>query len=445
MNAALLVIADDEPARRAVLCAALAPSMTVRDGCVNELLEVCHSSRPAAVIVGADAASASRAFAAIAAALRFDASVPVVLLMAGGSELLAASAFRIGVKDYLPFPADTDQILASLARCVVQPPAPVRPAPAHSPLVGSSPQMTGVLDYLTYVAAGDSNVLITGETGTGKELAAAFVHQHSARRLRPFVPVVCAAIPDALFESELFGYEKGAFTGATTARAGLLQSAHGGTVFLDEVGDVGPAAQAKMLRAIESREVYRLGGRGPVALDVRLVAATNRDLERAVDEGTFRKDLYFRLNVARVHLPPLRERRSDIGQILDHCLRDFNARVRRDVEVSSEVRQALEAYDWPGNVRELKNLVETLFVGPRRGPVRLGDLPDQFRSRLQGYCGLGDTERRALLDALFASRWNKSRAAEILHCSRMTLYRRMAKYSVTASTPPPAKRTASKG
>ena len=445
MNPAIIVIADDESARRAVLCAALARSRNVRDVRVGELLEVCHSSRPAAVVVGTDAAGASCAFAAIEAALRVDASLPVILLMQGGSEMLAASAFRIGVKDYLPFPVDTDHILGSLARCVVQPQPRVGRSPGRSPLIGSSPQMTSVLDYLTHVAAGDSNVLITGETGTGKELAAAFVHQHSARRLRPFVPVVCAAIPDALFESELFGYEKGAFTGATAARAGLLQSAHGGTVFLDEVGDVGPAAQAKMLRAIESREVYRLGGRGPVALDVRLVAATNRDLERAVDEGTFRKDLYFRLNVARVHLPPLRERRSDIGQILDHCLREFNARMQRDVEVSSEVRQALDAYDWPGNVRELKNLVETLFVGPRRGPVRLADLPDQFRNRLQGYCRLGDTERRALLDALFASRWNKSRAAQILHCSRMTLYRRMAKYSVIASTPPKTKHTASKG
>jgi DNA-binding NtrC family response regulator len=439
----MIVVADDDSPRRSVLRLALTRSLRVCDVRLADLLDACRTSSPDAIVVVADSVGARAVFETVEAVHQRDSQLPVILLMQGGSERIAAAAIRLGIKDYIPFPIEVEQVLASLARCVTKAPAADRPRAGRPPLIGSSDRMNGIRYYLTQIAAGDSNVLITGETGTGKELAAAFVHQNSARRLRPFVPVVCAAIPEPLFESELFGHEKGAFTGATTARAGLLQAAHGGTVFLDEVGDVGPAAQAKMLRAIESREVYRIGGRGPIALDLRIVAATNRDLERAVYDGSFRKDLYFRLNVARIHLPPLRERRSDIGEILDHFCQAFNARLHGDLELSSEVRSALEAYDWPGNVRELKNLVETLFVCPRRRLVRIDDLPDLFRQKLQGLCGLDDQARRTMLDALFAARWNKSRAAEILQCSRMTLYRRMAKYSVTASRSARTKRTAS--
>ena len=448
-----ILFADDDGHRRSSVLTLLAPSVNPR---LVERLEdlpgACRSGAADLVLLGADASSAARAIAIVEELRRLPAPVPILLVVQGGSERVAVAALRAGVTDYLPYPATREQLHHAIGRCVpatpglLREPRPAdqepRPAGAQPTLVGSGDAMSGVREYLSQVASAESNVLITGETGTGKELAAAFVHEQSARRLRPFVPVVCAAIPETLLESELFGHEKGAFTGAAAARPGLLQAAHGGTVFLDEVGDIGLPAQAKILRALESRQVYRLGGRAPVALDVRVVAATNRDLEGSVEEGTFRKDLYYRLNVARVHLPPLRERRSDIGQILDYYLGEFNARRRRDVELSRDARQALEAYDWPGNVRELKNVVESLFLAPRNGSVGIGDLPLVMRRRLERFSALGDEERRALLDALFTARWNKSRAAEILHCSRMTLYRRMAKYSVLASERPASSRKA---
>jgi transcriptional regulator with PAS, ATPase and Fis domain len=262
----------------------------------------------------------------------------------------------------------------------------------------------------------------------------------SPRRKAPFVPVNCAAIPDGLLESELFGYESGAFTGAAVGRQGLLQLADRGTVFLDEVGDLGLHGQAKLLRAIETREVYRLGGKKPVALDVRVVAATNQDLEAAVDNGQFRKDLYFRLNVVRVHLPPLRERRSDIGALLDHYLLTLNRERGAAVDgFADETRDALEAYDWPGNVRELKNLVEAILVAPASREVRLADLPAEFREKLR-LTNRRASERRQLLDALLAANWNKSRAATMLHWSRMTVYRKMAKHAIIRSTDPRRRR-----
>jgi DNA-binding NtrC family response regulator len=246
--------------------------------------------------------------------------------------------------------------------------------------------------------------------------------------------VNCAAIPDGLLESELFGHESGAFTGAVGRRDGLMQAADSGTMFLDEIADMGVQGQAKILRALETREVYRLGGKRPERLDVRFVAATNQDLERAVEEGRFRKDLYYRLAVVRVHLPALRERRSDIGLLLDHYLEQLNPEPTSAATLAEDTRQMLQAYDWPGNVRELKNLVEALFVAAPTHPIALDDLPDAFRASLRRMAAAGGAERRRLMDALLAANWNKSRAAKMLHWSRMTVYRKMAKYSVILST-----------
>ena len=226
----------------------------------------------------------------------------------------------------------------------------------------------------------DSNVLITGETGTGKELVAELIQQSRSRRPQPFVCINCAAIPDTLLESELFGYEKGAFTGANTASEGKLKLADGGAIFFDEIGDMSPYAQAKILRAIESREVYRLGGKRRIPLNVRVLAATNHDLEQSVARGQFRKDLYFRLNVARIHLPPLRERREDIVPLCHYYLRTLNQHFGRQVEgFTDEVLARLIRHDWPGNVRELKNLLEATFVNDPAQRIALVDLPEPFR------------------------------------------------------------------
>ncbi len=415
---------------------------------VQSLAVAVERHRPDLVVVGVTAATSSSTLSVVARLRATDRSLPVIVIARDSSEALAIAALRAGVSDYLRDPFDPAALTDSARRCLERGAAP-RPIPAvppvdrnvawaaHDPLIGSTAAMHAVCDYLDQLAMTDATVLITGETGTGKELAAYRVHERSRRRAARFVPVNCAAIPDGLLESELFGYEAGAFTGATRAREGLLQQADGGTIFLDEVGDLGLAAQAKILRAIETRQVYRLGGRHPGRVDVRIVAATNQDLEHAVEEQRFRKDLYFRLNVARVHLPPLRERRSDIPALIDYYLRTLNG--PRGVSVAAMEPQTLEAlvsYDWPGNVRELKNLIEGLLaIAPSRN-IRVEDLPPLFRARLARFCSLPGAERQRIMDALFAAHWNKSRAAEILHWSRMTLYRKMAKYSVVGSPQP---------
>ncbi len=282
----------------------------------------------------------------------------------------------------------------------------------------------------------DIHVLITGETGTGKELVAEGIHEGSDRRGRPFVRINCAAIPESLVESELFGHERGAFTGAESHRGGLLGDGAGGTVFFDEVGDMSPLAQAKILRVIENKEVRRLGGRGAIPIDIRILAATNQELEQLVSCGAFRADLYYRLNVARIHVPPLRQHKEDIPALADHYIKECNDRFGGTVEgVDDAVLQRWLEYDWPGNVRELRNVVESSFLKARSGRISLSHLSDHFLELLERRRGAVD-ERQQLLDALFRSDWNKTRAAAALRWSRMTLYRRLAKHGL--SGPPPS-------
>jgi DNA-binding NtrC family response regulator len=439
-----LVIDSDDFRRRRLHAAALSLGCEVAElAAFAEAVSVARRLHPALVVVGCNAVDDEGA--AVLAELReLERRLPIIVVVRLGSEASAVAALRAGVKDYFHEPFVDAALADAMRRCLTVAGARASRGtggarPDHPPsqaLIGSSAAMQAVREQLRRVAASDATVLITGETGTGKELAARALHGGSGRPGR-LVPVNCAAIPEGLLESELFGYESGAFTGATRPREGLLQLAHRGTVFLDEIGEMGAVAQAKVLRAIETREVYRLGGKQPVPLDVRIVAATNTDLEEAIEQGRFRRDLYFRLNVARVHLPALRQRRADIPAILDHYLQELNARARRPVVgFAPQTLEALAAYDWPGNVRELKNLVESVFVTPPAQPIALEDLPSIFRDRLARYCTLPDAERTRLMEALLAANWNKSRAAEILQWSRMTLYRKMAKYSVVTSAPP---------
>jgi two-component system response regulator HydG/two-component system response regulator AtoC len=291
--------------------------------------------------------------------------------------------------------------------------------------------MQEVRSYLDRLANSESNVLLTGETGTGKELAAEHIHRNSSRAQKPFVCINCAAIPDTLMESELFGYEKGAFTGASASKMGKLRQANGGTVFLDEIGDMTPYTQAKLLRAIESKEIQPLGGRGSIPLDFRIIAATNHDLEKLAGEGKFRQDLYFRLNVGSLHLPPLRERREDIPALLAYHVAELNRRLDCAVEgFVDEVIDYLLEYEWPGNVRELRNVLEASFLNVRGGRISLMDLPEQFRKRLKRPGCFPQGEREHLLSALLSTDWNKSKAAEKLHWSRMTVYRKLTKYQL---------------
>jgi transcriptional regulator with PAS, ATPase and Fis domain len=298
-------------------------------------------------------------------------------------------------------------------------------------LIGESAPMQEIKAYISKVAATESNILIMGETGTGKELVAELLHKNSPRQHKPLVCINCAAIPDSLVESELFGHERGAFTGAHATQDGLLKQAAGGTVFFDEIGDMSPYAQAKILRAIERKEVQRVGGKHSMAVDIRIIAATNQDLEHLVTEGKFRSDLFFRLNVARIHLPPLRDRKEDIPLLCMHYIQELNRRLGREVEgLSDTAWEALLRYAWPGNVRELKNLLEAVFINLPSRRIAFVDLPEPFRQRVSAVAGLPQDERERLLSALFATNWNKSKAAQQLHWSRMTLYRKMTKYQI---------------
>ena len=378
---------------------------------------------------------------------RKTATVPLIVIPAESSEAVAIAALRAGVTDYLMPPVLFEELLASVHHCLERGGASggqsceTRSALPDPPrMIGEGRGIRTVLGSIMRAASTDSTVLITGETGTGKELVAELIHSHSARRARPLVRINCAAIPDTLLESELFGYERGAFTGAHAAFEGKLQRADGGTVFLDEIGDMTPFAQAKLLRVIETKEADRLGGRRQVTLDIRITAATNLELEPLLAQGRFRKDLFFRLNVVRIHLPALRERREDIPSLVHHYIGALNARMGTRVSgITASALEAMVRYDWPGNVREVKNVLEGAIVGYPYGTITPGRLPSYLREAAAAIhavapAGTADRmERERVLSALFETNWNKCKAAKQLHWSRMTLYRKMAKHQIVSA------------
>jgi DNA-binding NtrC family response regulator len=356
-------------------------------------------------------------------------NVPCIVIATDGNEELAVSALRAGANDYLKTPLHLGDLNTALDRVV----STTREFDSET-IVGSHNSTKVVRRYLDRAAATSSTVLITGETGTGKELAASYIHDHSYRRGNAFVSVNCAAMPETLLESELFGYERGAFTGADAARDGKWKQADGGTLFLDEIGEMSPSAQAKILRVLDNREVCQLGGSKSQRVDVRVVAATNQEIEKLVEERKFRPDLYFRLNVARLHLPALRERRSDIPLLVNHYVQQMNVKFRKKITgFDSEAMDKLDKYDWPGNIRELKNLVEAAFIELPDDCLNLAELPAAIAARLASMRDMPAEERDQVLGALLKTDWNVSQAAAELQLSRMTLYRKMAKYQIVRS------------
>ncbi len=264
-----------------------------------------------------------------------------------------------------------------------------------------------------------------------KELATELNHTHSKRHRKPLVRVNCAAIPDGLVESELFGYRKGAFTGAMTAQKGKFALAHSGTLFLDEIGEMSLYTQAKILRSIESREIFPLGAHGALPLDVRVIAATNRDPEKLIEQRAFRRDLFYRLDCVRIHLPPLRERKEDIPDLAARRIDELNQIMQRNVHsVADDALAALAQYQWPGNVRELNNLLEAAFINCERKHIRLVDFPKGFIKKLSYGANSSTTERDRLLAVLAATHWNKSAAARKLKWSRMRVYRSLRRYDI---------------
>ena len=310
------------------------------------------------------------------------------------------------------------------------------------PLVGTSPAMRRARELIDQLAGSDATtVLIEGETGTGKEVVAQAIHSRSARAARPFLTVNCAALPESLVVSELFGHERGAFTAARTLRAGIFEAACGGTVLLDEMGDLPPSEQAALLRLLENKTFRRVGGTEELTADVRVIAATHKDLHGLVAQGSFRSDLYFRLNVVRVHLPPLRERREDIGMLAACFVAHFNERLDRSVRgITNDAMEILERYPWPGNVRELRNIIErALILFPHMEELHPQHLPGALRCdatigviapQLPPDLGLPEAERWLLADAMRRANGNQVRAARMLGISRPTLRYRLRKYGL---------------
>jgi DNA-binding NtrC family response regulator len=378
---------------------------------------------------------------------RQDSAAEVVMMTGYPAISSAIEALKEGAYDYLSKPLILEELRHLMTRMVER---RFLRGEVHSlrarlgeeltihEMVGNSEPMERVKDIIGRVAATDSAVLIEGESGTGKELVAAAIHRLSARAKRPFIPVNCSAIPGDLMESEFFGHVRGAVSGAVADAPGLFRSANEGTLFLDEIGELPAALQAKLLRVLQDLEVRPVGSSKAFPVDVRVIAATNRNLEQAMTQGTFRQDLFYRLNVVRVSLPPLRERREDISTLVHHFIRRFNERLRRDVRgITPEALAALTAYDFPGNVRELENMIERAFAMGAREQLTLADLPTLARTPIAASVPsatsvplLADVERELILKALAIFKDDKDAAARALGISRRTIYRRLKEYGM---------------
>jgi DNA-binding NtrC family response regulator len=364
----------------------------------------------------------------------------VVLISAFGTLDTAIAAVRAGAFDYISKPFNIGEVKATVERALnrsAEPPsAPIAETAPPAGIIGRSAGMLTVYKQIAYAADSWAPVLITGESGTGKELIARAIHRHSRRASRPFVAVNCGALVETLLESELFGHARGSFTGAVTDHKGVFEQAHGGSVFLDEIGDTTPALQVKLLRVLQEAEVRPVGTTRTVRVDARVIAATNVDLDRAVADHRFRQDLYYRLSVIVIHLPPLRERRGDIPLLIEQFLRASSVRSGHTVAIAPGAVNALVNYEWPGNVRELENTIERLVVFSR-GEIDVGDLPaaviaaPTLREQLfDGLPTLDELERRYLLHVLQEVGGNRSRAAETLGIDRRTLYRMAERFGI---------------
>jgi len=381
--------------------------------------------------------------------------LPVIVITAFGSMETAVQAIRAGAYDFITKPFDIDVVAIAIERAVkhgvltrevqrLQ--RAVDESRRFDELLGASAAMKEVYDLLERVGESESTVLVSGESGTGKELVARALHRRSKRSAGPFVAINCAAMPEQLLESELFGHTKGAFTDARNARPGLFVQAKGGTIFLDEIGDMPVGLQPKLLRALQERTVRPVGGDTETPIDVRVVAASNRDLETAIEERKFREDLYYRINVIHVELPPLRARGADVLLLATHYLQHFAAQSQKDVHsLDAEAAEKLSAYAWPGNVRELANCMERAVALTRNESIGVADLPEKIRSYRTSHVLVAATdpselvpmeevEKRYILRVLEAVGGNKTLAAQVLGLDRKTLYRKLDRYGSERST-----------
>jgi len=376
---------------------------------------------------------------------------PVIVITAFGSMETAIAAIRAGAYDFVTKPIDTEFLVLALDRAVKHRglqekvrllDKALKKSHRFAELIGESPVMHKVMNRFERVADTETSILIAGETGTGKELVAQALHKRSRRRKSPFVAVNCAALPDTLLESELFGHKRGAFTDAKTEHRGLFLQAHGGTLFFDEIGDIPLSLQPKLLRSLEERSVRPIGGTSEVAFDVRIIAATNRDIETAIEEGRFREDLYYRINVIQIDLPPLRERGTDILLLARHFVEQFAIRSNKHITgISNAASEKLLNYTWPGNVRELRNTIERAVVLTGYEKISVDDLPEKIRDYKATHflvesnnpselVPIQEVERRYILHVLKTVGGNKTLAARVLGLDRKTLYRKLQHYKV---------------
>lgn len=380
-----------------------------------------------------------------------------VIVLTGHSSIHSAvTAMQGGAYTYLTKPLDIQELRAAVEKASERVRLLRRNIALNRRLdekfgfegvVGNSPAMHRVIEQLKNLAATDTTVLILGESGTGKELVARALHQNSPRKNKPFVPLNISALPESILESELFGHEQGAFTGAGSRRIGKFEHANGGTLFLDEVGEMPMETQIKLLRVLEDRKITRLGSNEEKPINVRVLAATNADLKSMVDQGTFRRDLYYRLSVVSITLPPLRERRSDIPLLIDHFLKEFQERQGRHVErVSGRVRQILNAYDWPGNIRQLRNVIEGMLALDTDGVLDVDDLPEELAPLAKSVDGnappaaagadsligrpLEEVEAYYIARALELTHGKREEAARMLGIGERTLYRKIKEYGL---------------
>ena len=461
-----VLIVDDESQLRRIISLMLAGHgfevAEAESG--EEAIRIADQVRPDVVLLdvnlpGADGITTLRSL------LNQNHALDCIMMTAYGTIRSAVEAMKIGAFDYLTKPFDNDELLMIVDRAiklrklsgeVEELRAELSARYGFNEIVGISPGLQSVFRTMMKVARVDATVLIEGESGTGKELVAHAIHSRSHRASGPFVAVNCGAVPPSLFEAEFFGYERGAFTDAREARAGRFEQAHGGSLFLDEVGELTLEAQVKLLRALQEHEVTRLGGRRAIQLDVRVIAATNIDLAAAVERKQFRDDLYWRLNVVRLVLPSLRDRREDIPLLVDHLLDRFNRELGLQVKaISPDARGLLRVYDWPGNVRELENAICSSMIMCEGGVVTVRDLPPRIRGEADKAAGLGPVEnvtergittgtlaeavkaaterleKMMIVSRLAEHRGNRSATADSLGISRKTLFNKMRQYELS--------------
>lgn len=373
--------------------------------------------------------------------------IPVIVLTGHGTIENAVEAMRQGAYDFITKPLNIDKLSlivkralenSSLKRQNRELLKQLKRKYSFENIIGKSPAMKKVFETIELVAPSKANVLIYGESGTGKEMIADAIHHNSPRRDKPYIKVHCAAIPETLLESELFGHEKGAFTGAVARKRGRFELANHGTIFLDEIGELSLQMQVKLLRVIQEREFVRVGGEESIKVDVRIISATNKDLKEAVKNGTFREDLYYRLNVVSIYVPPLRERKDDIPLLVHKFIEEFSKENNKQIDgITNGALQALISYDWPGNVRELRNVIESIVVLTKNKIITEEDIPHYILNKEEkSYIkipigtSLQEAEKRLIEFTLQNTGGNKTKASEILKIGRKTLHRKIDEYGL---------------